>query len=91
MPQSRCGRKKARRETEATLARLEDAPTLWSGVLTATNHTLQGHAMLHGCRVGQRVDVLEEDTGPGSRYLTVVDRTRGVLGMYPAAWVAAEA
>ena len=74
-------------ETEATLARLEGARTLWSGVLTATNHTLQGHTMLRGCRVGQRVDVLEEDMGVTGEYLTVIDRSRNALGLYPAKWV----
>ena len=77
---------KAREEMATNRARLEGAPTLWSGVLTEADPRLSGPKMFRG-RTGQTVDVLEENVGSDGRYLTVVDRESGVLGMYLADWV----
>ena len=80
-------RRRARSETLALAKKFEEAETLWSGVLTHANPTLQGHLFLRGSRVGQEVDILEEKAGPRAVYLTVRERTRGTLGLYPASWV----
>ena len=84
--------KKACAETLDRKDRLKDQEMLWSGTLTKVNPNLQGHLFFRGAKIGQRVEVLEENVtgegiGPGDRYLTVADRTIGALGLYPAAWV----
>lgn len=81
----------ARADTRERLNRLGDlseAPVLAQGVLTKASRHMVGHMFLRGARVGQEVDVLEEGVGPRAGYLTVIDRSRGELGMYPARWVA---
>ena len=78
---------KAQHGREETELRLRDAPTLWNGVLTASDGRLRGPAMLPRARRGAHVDVLEEGVGADQSYLTVRDRDTGLLGWYPRRWV----
>ena len=80
-------RVQAKEDTATKKLELAAMQTLWTGTLTAVDHRLQGHLMLRGCRVGQSVDVLEENVGSDGRYLTVIDRSTGAFGLHLADWV----
>ena len=80
-------RAKAREDTEATASKVKQLPTLWTGTLTMADPRLKGHLMLQGARIGQTVDVVEEGVGSDGRYLTVVDRSTGEIGMHLVDWI----
>ena len=40
-----------------------------------------------GARVGEAVDVLAEDVGPGESYHRCRNLVTGAVGLYPAGWV----
>ena len=51
------------------------------------NPMLNGEVMLRGVKVGDRIEVLAEESGPGGAYLTARHPTTGQVGFYPAGWV----
>ena len=70
---------------------LMQAPALWSGTLTNADRRLQGHVMLRNVKIGAAVEVLEDNQGPGERYLTLRDVQTGAVGWYPKDWVSEDA
>ena len=78
---------RAKEEKEAKVKSLQNAPTLWSGVLLQNDSRLRGHAMFQG-KVGMAVDVLEEEVGDDGKYVTVRSAEGGPqLGLFPRDWV----
>ena len=77
----------ARKEqAQATVA--ADATALWRGaVVKSMPGMLNGEVMLRGVKVGDRIEVLAEESGPGGAYLTARNVTTGQVGFYPAGWV----
>ena len=77
----------ARKEqAEATVA--HDAEPIWRGtVVKSMPGMLNGEVMLRGAKVGDRIEVLAEETGPGGVYLTARNPTTGQVGFYPVGWV----
>ena len=77
----------ARKEqAQATVA--PDATALWRGaVVKSMPGMLNGEVMLRGVKVGDRIEVLAEESGPGGAYLTARNVTTGQVGFYPAGWV----
>ena len=77
----------ARKEqAQATVA--ADAAALWRGaVVKSMPGMLNGEVMLRGVKVGDRIEVLAEESGPGGAYLTARNVTTGQVGFYPAGWV----
>ena len=43
--------------------------------------------MLRNVKIGTAVEVLEDNQGPGERYLTLRDKQTGSVGWYPKDWV----
>ena len=65
-----------------------DGPALWRGTIAqAAPQMLMGELMLRGTRVGEAVEVIAEDVGPGKTYLRCRNPKTGATGLYPMSWV----
>lgn len=65
----------------------DDAAALWRGTIASASPGLMGDIMLRSARVGEAVEVLAEDVGPGQAYLRCRNPTTGAVGLYPMTWV----